>query len=87
MHLPCVYVRTYNTQELFFVCVTIMYFFLYCVFVQGRSQGGVLWALKNPPPQSEKGPPKGPLECTKRSTRLHKKVHLNVQKGPLLESA
>ena len=37
---------------------------------------GVLWALKNPPPpQSEKGPPKGPLECTKRSTRMYKKVH------------
>ena len=35
---------------------------------------GVLWALKNPP-QSEKGPPKGPLECTKRSTRMYKKVH------------
>ena len=37
---------------------------------QGHSQGGggggggVLWVLKNPP-QRKKGPPKGPLGCTK----------------------
>ena len=49
------------------------------------ARGGSLGSEE--PPQSEKGPPKGPLECTKRSTRLHKKVHLNVQKGPLLQSA
>ena len=35
------------------------------VYVQGRSQGGVLWVLKN-----QKGPPKGPLKCTKRSTTV-----------------
>ena len=34
-------------------------------------------------PQTEKCPPKGLLECTKRSTRMHKKVHWNVRKGPI----
>ena len=44
---------------------------------QSRSQGGSLGSEEPPPPppQSENGPPKGPLECTKRSTRLHEKVH------------
>ena len=31
---------------------------------QGGGGGGVLWVLKNPP-QRKKGPPKGPLGCTK----------------------
>ena len=35
------------------------------------TRGGVLWALKNPPPP-----------VRERSTRL-KKVHLNVQEGPV----
>ena len=38
-----------------------------------RGGGGSLGSEE--PPQSVKGPPKGPLECTKRSTRMHKKVH------------
>ena len=38
---------------------------------QGRSQGGFLGSEEPPPPQTEKGPPKGPLECT------------NALKGPL----
>ena len=42
------------------------------LYSQGRSQGGSLGSEE--PPQSEKGPPKGLLECTKRSTRLHKRV-------------
>ena len=37
------------------------------------ARGGSLGSEEPPPP--EKGPPKGPLECTKRSARLHKKVH------------
>ena len=49
---------------------------------------GVLWVLKNPPPppppQTKKGPPKGPLECTKRSTiticlRGHHRSRYNSQ--------
>ena len=35
------------------------------------------------PPQTKKGPPKGPVECTKRSSRMYIKVHYNVPKGPL----
>ena len=40
--------------------------------VFGVARGGSMGS-EEPPPQSEKGPLKGPLECTKRSTRLHKK--------------
>ena len=40
--------------------------------------GGGLWVLKNPPPPQTKkgtGPPKVPLESTKKSTRMYEKVH------------
>ena len=40
--------------------------------------GGVLWVLKNPPPPPPLQTKKGPLECMKRSTRMHKKVHYNA---------
>ena len=37
--------------------------------VKAVARGGSLgFEEPPPPPQSEKGPPKGPLECTKRST-------------------
>ena len=32
--------------------------------------GGVLWVMKNPLPQTKKGPPKGVLKCIKRPTRM-----------------
>ena len=35
---------------------------------------GVLSVLKNPPPPPPQAK-KGPLECTKRSTRMYEKVH------------
>ena len=48
--------------------------------VQYRSQGGGGSLGSEEPPQTKKGPP----ECTKRSTRMNKKVHQNEQNDPLL---
>ena len=42
-------------------------------YLKAVASGGSLGSEE--PPPDKKGPPKGPLECMKRSTRMYKEVH------------